>query len=82
MLLTLTEQCIEIKPDPTYCVCRYNVVTPPDGAFGGQRPNGSWTGMMGQVTLKVRLCASGNLIEMYFDSVPHFCVLIVENETI
>ncbi|XP_063859246.1 glutamate receptor ionotropic, delta-1-like [Scylla paramamosain] len=30
----------------------YNVVTPPDGAFGGQRPNGSWTGMMGQVTSK------------------------------
>ena len=37
------------------CSYRYNVVTPPDSAWGAELPNGSWTGMMGQVTRKVRV---------------------------
>ncbi|XP_063859244.1 probable glutamate receptor [Scylla paramamosain] len=30
----------------------YNVVSPPDSAWGAELPNGTWTGMMGQVTRK------------------------------
>lgn len=36
------------------CVYRYNVVSPADGSWGSQGPNGTWSGMVGQVNRQVR----------------------------
>ena len=41
------------------CVYRYNVVSPADSSWGAELPNGTWTGMIGQVSRKVRMCAGG-----------------------
>lgn len=34
---------------------RYKLITPPDSGWGNKLPNGSWTGMLGQVIRQVRL---------------------------
>lgn len=41
------------------CVYRYNVVTPADGSWGSEGPNGTWSGMVGQVSRKVRIRGRG-----------------------
>lgn len=36
------------------CVCRYELVQPPDNDWGELRPDGRWTGMIGQLQREVR----------------------------
>ena len=36
-------------------VCRYSVITPEDQSWGSEGPNGSWTGMVGQVVEKASI---------------------------
>lgn len=35
------------------CFTRYSVIIPPDGAFGAELPNGTWTGMVGMIQSEV-----------------------------
>ena len=40
---------MHLSPQPTYLVISYELVESPDGQWGGPRPDGTVTGMIGQV---------------------------------
>ena len=45
-----------------YLCCRYEIVRPPDGAWGIPNDKGEWNGMIGMVKRNVGLSISQNLI--------------------
>ena len=39
-------------------ICRYEITSPPDGQWGTETPNGSWTGLVGQLQQRVNIAVN------------------------